>query len=106
MPAVRPSASFQPISPDLDLAALVEDTPNFEYVVRISCDMIEHQGHEAFEKLVLLHVIIGGKPLVIEGFQKRLDEWTFTNQWLKDNHGKKCKYHLTLSSQITINIRV
>lgn len=98
MPAVRPSASFQPISPDLDLAALVEDTPNFEYVVRISCDMIEHQGHEAFEKLVLLHVIIGGKPLVIEGFQTRLDEWTFTNQWLKDNHGKKCKHNQTFFS--------
>lgn len=90
MPAQRPCASFDPISPDLDLAALVEETPNFEYVVRISCDMIENQGLEAFEKLVLLHVIIGGKPLVIEGFQDRLDQWTFTPQWLRDNHGKKC----------------
>ena len=91
MPAQRPCAAFDPISPDLDLAALVEETPNFEYVVRISCDMIEHQGLEAFEKLVLLHVIIGGKPLVIEGWQNRLDQWTFTSQWLRDNHGKKCK---------------
>lgn len=91
MPAQRPSASFEPISPDLDLAALVEETPNFEYVVRISCETIESQGLEAFEKLVLLHVIIGGKPLVIEGFQNRLDSWTFTNQWLQDNLGKKCK---------------
>ena len=91
MPAQRPSASFEPISPDLDLAALVEETPNFEYVVRISCDMIEGQGLEAFEKLVLLHVIIGGKPLVIEGFDKQLDGWTFTRQWLQDNNGKKCE---------------
>ena len=91
MPAQRPCASFDPISPDLDLAALVEETPSFEYVVRISCDMIEHQGLEAFEKLVLLHVIIGGKPLVIEGWQHRLDQWTFTSQWLRDNHGKKCE---------------
>lgn len=90
MPAQRPSASFEPISPDLDLAALVEETPNFEYVVRISCDMIEQQGLEAFDKLVLLHVIIGGKPLVIEGWDKKLDNWTFTRQWLQDNHGKKC----------------
>ena len=90
MPAQRPSASFEPISPDLDLAALVEETPNFEYVVRISCEMIESQGLEAFEKLVLLHVIIGGKPLVIEGFHNRLDSWTFTSQWLQDNLGKKC----------------
>ncbi|MCJ1255712.1 hypothetical protein MMC24_003529 [Lignoscripta atroalba] len=89
MPAQRPCASFDPISPDLNLAALVEDTPNFEYVVRISRDMIEQQGLEAFEKLVLLHVIIGGKPLVIEGFHHRLDQWTFTKQWLRDNVGTK-----------------
>lgn len=93
MPAQRPSASFEPISPNLDLETLVNETPNFEYVVRISCDMLEQQGLEAFEKLVLLHVIIGGKPLVIEGFQHRLDEWTFSSQWLQDNHGTKCKWH-------------
>lgn len=91
MPAQRPSAAFEPISPDIDLAALVEETPNFEYVVRISCDMIELQGLEAFEKLVLLHVIVGGKPLIVEGFQHRLDQWTFSSQWLNDNHGQKCK---------------
>ena len=54
--------------------------------------MIETQGLEAFDKLVLLHVILGGKPLVVEGFQHRLDEWTFTTQWLQDNYGKKCKH--------------
>ena len=91
MPAQRPSAAFEPISPDIDLAALVEETPNFEYVVRISCDMIELQGLEAFEKLVLLHVIVGGKPLIVEGFQHRLDQWTFSSQWLNENHGQKCK---------------
>lgn len=101
MPAQRPCASFEPIPPDLDLAALVEETPNFEYVVRISCDMIEHQGLDAFEKLVLLHVILGGKPLVIEGFQDSLDQWTFTSQWLRDNHGKKCKLRL---SKFTVSL--
>lgn len=92
MPAQRPCASFDPISPDFDLTAFVEENPNFEYVVRISCDMIEHQGLEAFEKLVLLHVIIGGKPLVIEGWQHRLNEWTFTSQWLRDNRSKICEF--------------
>lgn len=95
MPSQRPSAAFDPIPPNLDLASLVEETSNFEYVARISCDMIDSQGIEALEKLVLLHVIIGGKPLVIEGFQHRLDEWTFTSQWLRDNFGKKCKHSLT-----------
>ncbi|KAL9100560.1 MAG: hypothetical protein Q9163_004082 [Psora crenata] len=89
MPSLRPSAAFDPIPPDLELATLVEETPNFEYVTRVSYEMIEAQSMEDFETLVLLHVIIGGKPLVIEGFQKRLDEWTFTSQWLKDNCGNK-----------------
>ena len=89
MPSQRPSAAFDPIPPDLDLPRLVEETPNFEYVTRISCEMIEEQGLESFDKLVLLHVILGGKPLVIEGFNYRLDEWTFTPQWLQDNCGKK-----------------
>ena len=90
MPSQRPSAAFDPIPPDLNLAALVEETPSFEYATRVSCEMIEQQSMEAFEKLILLHVIIGGKPLVIDGFQHKLDEWTFTSQWLQDNCGNKC----------------
>ncbi|MCJ1243519.1 hypothetical protein MMC30_000716 [Trapelia coarctata] len=89
MPAQRPSASFEPLPPDLDLNALVESTPNFEYVTRIPSDVIEQQGIESFEKLVLLHVVIGGKPLVIDGFNRQLDQWTFTTQWLRDNVGGK-----------------
>ena len=90
MPLKGPSAAFEPIPPDLDLAALVEATPNFEYVTRVSCEMIERQSMEAFEKLVLLQVIMGGKPLVIDGFQHKLDKWTFSSQWLQDNCGGKC----------------
>jgi hypothetical protein len=89
MPAQRPRASFEPIPPDFDLRELVESTENFQYVDRISCDAIEEQGLENFEKLILLHVIIGGKPLVVDGFEDRLDPWTFTSKWLHDNHGDK-----------------
>lgn len=89
MPAQRPRASFDPIPPDLDLDALVESTPSFQYVDRISCDMIDQQGLEAFDRLVLLHVVIGGKPLVIDGYQSRLDPWTFSSKWLQDNCGDK-----------------
>jgi hypothetical protein len=99
MPSQRPSAAFEPISPDLDLQQLVEETSNFEYVTRISCDMIEEQGHDTFDKLVLLHVILGGKPLVIEGFNQRLDEWTFTSPWLQDNCGKKFEQARNLTKQ-------
>lgn len=87
--AQHPRAAFEPISPDIDIPALVESTPNFEYVVRIPCESIDEQGIEAFEKLVLLHVVLGGKPLVIDGYQDRLEKWIFSWQWLKDNHGTK-----------------
>jgi hypothetical protein len=89
MPAQRPRASFEPIPPNFDLRELVESTENFQYVDRISCDTIEEQGLENFEKLILLHVVIGGKPLVVDGFEDRLDPWTFTPKWLQDNHGEK-----------------
>ena len=92
MPSQRPTASFQPLPPDLNVAVLVEETPNFEYVVRISAETVEEQGLDAFEKLILLHVILGGKPLIVEGFDRKLDKWTFTSQWLKDNCGQKCRY--------------
>lgn len=89
MPASRSSAAFEPISPDLDVAALVEQTENFEYAVRIHCDAIEQQGLPSFEKLVLLQVVVGGKPLVIEGYDTRLENWIFSVPWLKDNVGSK-----------------
>ena len=89
MPSTRPRASFDPISPEFDLDALVEETPNFQYVDRISCDMIDQQGIEAFDRLVLLHVIIGGKPLVIDGYQARLDPWVYSSKWLQGNWGDR-----------------
>ncbi len=91
MPAQVPQAAFLPIAPDADLAAIVENTPSFEWVSRVSCDMIEIQGMDSFEKLVLLHVVLGGKPLVIEGFDKHLPAHLFSASWLADNVGGKCK---------------
>lgn len=99
MPATRPRASFEPIAPDFDLKALVESTRNFSYVDRISVDTIDQQGLPAFEKLILLHVIIGGKPLVIDGFEDRLDPWTFTPKWLRDNCGEKHENARNLTSK-------
>jgi hypothetical protein len=69
----------------------VEKTPNFDYVVRIAADQIHELGLEQFEKLVFLHVIVGGKPLVVEGWNKSLPSWLFSQSWLEDNAGKKRK---------------
>lgn len=95
MPAGRSRAVFEPIPPDFDLRTLVETTDHFQYVDRISCDMIDQQGMEAFDKLVLLHVVIGGKPLIVDGYQARLDEWTFSSKWLQDNHGDKGRLRIS-----------
>ena len=106
MPAQRPSAAFEPISPDLDVANLVETTPNFEYVVRIHCDMIDVQGKDQFEKLVLLHVVLGGKPLVVEGYHERLDRWTFALQWLRDNCATKIENARDLTKKSNLPLTV
>lgn len=87
MPSRKSPAVFEPIAPDWDLDALVEETPNFTYVDRISCDMIDSQGMDRFDKLILLHVVIGGKPLIIDQYHTRLDPWTFSAKWLEDNQG-------------------
>lgn len=92
MPAVRPRASFEPIPPDFDVRTFVETADNFQYADRISYEMIASNGIEQFEKLVLLHVIIGGKPLVIDGFEEVLDPWCFTPGWLRDNLGDKGRF--------------
>ncbi|OCK77409.1 hypothetical protein K432DRAFT_428019 [Lepidopterella palustris CBS 459.81] len=107
MPAQRPRASFEPIPPDFDLRTFVENADNFQYVDRISWEMVVQQGIEQFEKLVLLHVIIGGKPLVIDGFDEVLDPWTFTSQWLKDNHGDKIENarNLTAKNNLPLTLK-
>lgn len=92
MPAVRPRASFEPIPPDFDVNTFTETTDNFEYAHRVPYQAIQEQGKERFEQLLLLHVIIGGKPLVIDGFDELLDPWTFSPSWLRDNHGMKGKH--------------
>ncbi|KAH6639659.1 hypothetical protein C7974DRAFT_470134 [Boeremia exigua] len=68
--------------------------------------MIASNGMEQFEKLVLLHVIIGGKPLVIDGFEEVLDPWTFTPSWLRDNHGEKVENARNLISKENIPLTI
>jgi hypothetical protein len=57
------------------------------------------KGIERLEKLVLLHVIIGGKPLVVDGFEELLDPWIFTEKWLQSNHGDKVENARNLTTK-------
>lgn len=106
MPSTRPCAAFEPISPDFDLKALVETTPNFEYAVRIHNEMIEHRGLAEFERLVLIHVILGGKPLVVEGYETKLDSWIFAIQWLRDNCGSNVVDARDLTKQVNVPMSI
>ncbi|KAL5120555.1 hypothetical protein ACEQ8H_001574 [Pleosporales sp. CAS-2024a] len=106
MPAVRPRASFEPIPPDFDVRTFVEEADNFQYADRISYEMIASNGVEAFEKLVLLHVIVAGKPLVVDGFEEVLDPWTFTPSWLRDNHGDKIENARNLANKEIIPLTI
>ena len=89
MPANVSQAAFQPISPWLNLDELVEKVDNFQYVTRVSLETIEAQGPAALNRLITLHVLVGGKPLVIEGFHKKLPRHLFSHGWLDENKGLK-----------------
>lgn len=94
MPTQRPRAVFEPFPPNLDIGDLVDSTPNFNFAWRITCDSIDENPREDFEQLVLFHVILGGRPLVIEGFQERLDKFLFSEKWLRQNCAGKSKLAL------------
>ncbi|GAB1313373.1 hypothetical protein MFIFM68171_03583 [Madurella fahalii] len=87
--AQHPQAKFDPIPPDLDLHTLVETTPNFHWVLRISAAQIRNIGPQEFEKLVFIHVVHGGKPLVIEKWNDRLPKSLFSAEWLEATYNKK-----------------
>jgi hypothetical protein len=88
---LHPQAKFDPIPPDLDLHSLVDSTPNLEWALRISTTQIRNLGAPEFEKLVQLHVVLGGKPLVIQGWNEVLPSWLFSAKWLEQSYDKKRK---------------
>ncbi|XXG97464.1 ribosomal protein S23 [Hypoxylon texense] len=100
--ALHPQAKFDPIPPDLDLHALVDQTPNFDWVVRISTTQIRRLGAAGFEKLVQLHVIEGGRPLVIEGWNKALPGTLFGATWLEETYDKKQENVRDITAQTDI----
>ncbi|KAF4436990.1 hypothetical protein F53441_13138, partial [Fusarium austroafricanum] len=86
--SLHPQAKFDPIPPDLDLYSLVDRTPNFKWVQRVSRNQIRNLGQQEFEKLVLIHVIAGGKPLVIDGWDGVLPKSLFDVGWLEKTYDK------------------
>ncbi|KAI8955233.1 hypothetical protein F4801DRAFT_379309 [Xylaria longipes] len=100
--ALHPQAKFDPIPPDLDLHGLVDRTPNFDWVTRISIAQIRRLGPAGFEKLVQLHVIEGGRPLVIEGWNRVLPNDLFSAAWLEKTSDKKQENVRDINAQADI----
>lgn len=88
---MHPQAKFDPIPPDLDLQSLVDETPNLKWAQRITRMQARNLGPQQFEKLVLFHVIKGGKPLVIEGWDSVLPKSLFSVEWLEKACDKRRK---------------
>ncbi|KAF9878568.1 AT hook domain-containing protein [Colletotrichum karsti] len=101
-PSMHPQAKFDPIPPDLDLHDLVDRTPNFEWVLRVSTAQIKGLGPQEFEKLVYLQVIKGGKPLVIEKWNDALPKSLFSGEWLETTYDKKQENVRDIGSQSEI----
>ncbi|KAJ5231422.1 uncharacterized protein N7469_006010 [Penicillium citrinum] len=84
-----PRAAFVPFPTHLDLKDFVSSRENIVFATRINCKSIDQYPLEDFENLVYTHVIRTGKPLVIEGFEERLNQNLFSPDWLKRYMGKK-----------------
>ncbi|CAG8056167.1 unnamed protein product [Penicillium salamii] len=100
MPAHRSRMAFEPMPPDLDINAVVESTPNFEFAMRITCESIDEHPLEQFEKLVLYQVVLSGRPLVIEGFQEYLDKRLFSERWLRETYSSKIEVVRDLNKKV------
>lgn len=87
--SLHPQAKFDPLPPDLDLHGLIDQTPNFKWVQRVSRHQIRSLGQLEFEKLIKIHVVDGGKPLVIDGWDAVLPKWLFNAKWLEQTYDKK-----------------
>ncbi|KAK6086810.1 AT hook domain-containing protein [Seiridium cupressi] len=100
--ALHPQAKFDPIAPDLDLQDLVDNSPNLDWVIRLPISQVRRLGPAGFEKLVQLHVIEGGRPLVIDGWDKILPQSIFNMKWLEETYDKHQENVRDLGSQSDI----
>ncbi|KAH8428883.1 putative JmjC domain protein [Aspergillus melleus] len=106
MPNQRPKAAFEPLPPDLDVSALVRSTPSFEWAPKFHCNAIDAKGLESFEKLVQLHVVLGGMPLVVGGFNERLDNSLFSEKWLRGEYATKSETARNLTTKTNLPLTI
>lgn len=97
-------AAFVPFPTNLDIKEFVNSRENIVFATRITCDSIDEYPLEDFENLVYTHVIRLGKPLVIEGFDERLNQNMFSADWLKTYYGGQGKRTWTWTFPLKLQI--
>ncbi|PQE24531.1 AT hook domain-containing protein [Rutstroemia sp. NJR-2017a WRK4] len=87
--ANHPRAQFVPLSPNFDLPALIRENESFDEVRRVPQAALQEYTVQSLEQLVYLHVVVEGRPLVLEGWGSYLPPWLFTATWLEQNLGRE-----------------
>jgi hypothetical protein len=88
----RSRARFEPFPPHLDIEEEVRTTKKFGFAKKISCESIAQFPREVLELYILTHVVKLGLPLVITGFDKRLDKDLFSEKWLRQHYASQSKW--------------
>lgn len=86
-----PRAVFEPFPPHLDIEKEVQTTKRFQFASRIPCDFINQFPREDLELYILTWVVKLGRPLVITGFDKRLDKGLFSEKWLRYQYASQSR---------------
>ncbi|APA16214.1 hypothetical protein sscle_16g109840 [Sclerotinia sclerotiorum 1980 UF-70] len=100
----HPRAQFVPLSPNIDLDALVNDNPSFDHVRRLPQADLEAHTVQSLEQLVYVYVIQEGRPLVLEGWGSYIPPWLFSAKWLEENYGKEVQKVRDITSGIDLQM--
>lgn len=92
----HPRAQFVPLSPNIDLDALVNDNQSFDHVRRVPQSDLEAHSVQSLEQLVYMYVVQEGRPLVLEGWGSYIPPWLFSSKWLEDNLGREGEWFYSL----------
>ncbi|KAF7883400.1 uncharacterized protein EAF02_005320 [Botrytis sinoallii] len=100
----HPRAQFVPLSPNIDLDALVEDNASFDHVRRLPQSDLEAHTVQSLEQLVYAYVVQEGRPLILEGWGSYMPPWLYSSKWLEENLGREVQRVRDITSGIDVQM--
>ncbi|KAM3150142.1 hypothetical protein ABEW05_009562 [Botrytis cinerea] len=100
----HPRAQFVPLSPNIDLDALVEDNASFDHVRRLPQSDLEAHTVQSLEQLVYSYVVQEGRPLILEGWGSYMPPWLYSSKWLEENLGREVQKVRDITSGIDVQM--